>query len=181
MISNMMDKKELRAWIRQQKKEFAKDQYQKESLEIKHLVLSDELLREPRVVFAYWSLHDEVETQQLVQELAQVHTVLLPVVKGAELELRVFEGMEKMVQVPPFGIHEPVGKVFTDYDQIDLALIPGMAFDREGNRLGRGKAFYDGLLPQLDCPKYGLCFAFQLVDKVPVEAHDIPMDKVISF
>ena len=63
---------------------------------------------------------------------------------------------------------------------IDLAVIPGMAFDRDGHRLGRGKGFYDKLLPGIKCRKIGLCFSFQLADSVPIEPHDIVMDMVLT-
>ena len=80
-----------------------------------------------------------------------------------------------------YNIMEPVGEVFTDYAQIDLAVIPGVAFDRQLNRMGRGKGFYDRLLPQLgDAYKIGICFDFQLVESIECEEHDIRMDEVIS-
>lgn len=75
---------------------------------------------------------------------------------------------------------EPTGELFTDYDLIDVAIVPGMAFDREGHRLGRGKGYYDRFLAQLPhIYKIGICFPFQLVDKVPADVHDILMDEVI--
>ena len=75
---------------------------------------------------------------------------------------------------------EPVGRRFLNYDEIDVAVIPGLAFDRKGGRLGRGKGYYDRLLSKLpDCRKLGMCFDFQMVDAVPAEAHDIKMDDII--
>ena len=79
---------------------------------------------------------------------------------------------------------EPQGKDFTELEKIDLAIIPGMAFDKEGNRLGRGKGYYDRLLQQLrDCTIYkiGICFDFQFLDHIPTEPHDIPVDEVITL
>ena len=97
---------------------------------------------------------------------------------GESLELRVYAPAH--LSPGSFGILEPAtGSLFTDYDRIDLAVVPGMAFDRKGNRLGRGKGFYDRLLPLLKAPKAGICFPFQLVEAVPVEPFDTPMDYVI--
>ncbi len=80
-----------------------------------------------------------------------------------------------------FGILEPTGLDFTDYSQIDLGIIPGVVFDRDLNRLGRGKGYYDKLLPLLDAAYLvGVCFSFQLKVKIPVESHDFPMNSVIS-
>ena len=62
---------------------------------------------------------------------------------------------------------------------IDTALVPGMAYDAQGHRLGRGKGYYDRLLAGLDCRKIGVCFDFQKVSEVPVDVHDIPVDIVV--
>ena len=84
------------------------------------------------------------------------------------------------LQEGAFGIMEPCGELFTDYEAIDVAIIPGMAFDRHGNRLGRGKGYYDRFLPLLPTRvfKIGVCFPFQLLDDIPMEEHDIKMDVV---
>jgi 5-formyltetrahydrofolate cyclo-ligase len=76
---------------------------------------------------------------------------------------------------------EPIGEPFTDYASIDVAIIPGMAFDNKGHRLGRGKGYYDRFLSQLTSKtkKIGLCFPWQLVDVVPTDKNDISMDCVI--
>jgi len=77
---------------------------------------------------------------------------------------------------------EPTGPLFAPehYGEIELAIIPGMAFDSAGHRLGRGKGYYDRLLPNLKTAKLtGICFPFQLLEEVPAEAHDISVCKVI--
>ena len=75
---------------------------------------------------------------------------------------------------------EPSGELFTHYDSIDVAIIPGMAFDAGGNRLGRGKGYYDRLLARIpDVYKIGICFDFQKVESVPADINDIKMDEVI--
>ena len=75
---------------------------------------------------------------------------------------------------------EPCGKVFTDYDSIDVAIVPGMAFDQQGHRLGRGKGYYDRFLQSLpSVKKIGVCFDFQKVESVPAEAHDVVVDIVV--
>ena len=79
-----------------------------------------------------------------------------------------------------FHIMEPVGEPFTDYDAIEVALVPGVAFDAAGHRLGRGRGYYDRFLTA--CPqvyKVGVCFPFQRVAEVPSEAHDVCMDEII--
>ena len=101
-------------------------------------------------------------------------------VKGYDLELRLYTGDDRLTE-GAFHIDEPTGTAFTDYAAIDLAVIPGVAFDRRGNRLGRGKGYYDRLLPRIPTAyKLGLCFPFQVLNQIPAEAHDIPMDEVLT-
>ena len=66
--------------------------------------------------------------------------------------------------------------------EITFAVIPGVAFDHTGNRLGRGKGYYDRLLPHLSKAfKVGICFPYQLIETIPTEPFDIPMDSVITI
>ena len=144
------------------------------------------LSRHPRLadahtVLLYSALPDEVPTLPLLNRLTTVgKTVLLPrVVSDTDMELRRYTGPNDL-EPGAFGIMEPTGELFTDYDLIDVAVVPGMAFDREGHRLGRGKGYYDRFLAQLPhIYKIGICFPFQLVDKVPADAHDMLMDEVV--
>lgn len=139
-------------------------------------------LSEGRGVLAYWPLPDEVDIRPLIDGLvAAGKTVLLPKVTGDEtMELRCYTSHADLVE-GAFHIMEPVGTPFTDYAQIDIALIPGMAFDGACRRLGRGRGYYDRFFAA--CPyiyKIGVCFPFQRVQEIPVEAHDVLMDEVIS-
>ena len=80
-----------------------------------------------------------------------------------------------------FGIGEPTGPEFTDLESIDMIIVPGVAFDSHGNRMGRGRGFYDRLLKSTpNAAKIGVGYDFQLLDTIPVEPHDVPMDCVIT-
>ncbi len=128
----------------------------------------------------YHSLKDEVYTHDFIEKWYKSKCIVLPVVVGDELELRCYTGAEKLA-TGAYGISEPEGEPFTDYEHIDLAVIPGVAFDLNGNRLGRGKGYYDRFLPLLPhACKIGVCFPFQLVDSVPAEPFDIRMDIIIT-
>ena len=110
--------------------------------------------------------------------LKQIEEHLLPIVQGDILILRHYQGKDFM-QVGAFGIEEPVGEEFTDYDEIELGIIPGVAFDRQGNRLGRGKGYYDKLLPLLKKSyNIGICYRFQALEEIPAEPFDRNMDEV---
>ena len=80
-----------------------------------------------------------------------------------------------------YGIEEPVGETFTDYASIKFIDVPDVAYDRKGNRLGRGKGYYDRLLPRIPAAyKAGICFPFQVVEEVPAETFDICMYIIIT-
>lgn len=133
-------------------------------------------------VLMYYSLADEVFTHDAIDELLSMgKTVLLPAVIGdGIMELHRYTGKESL-RCGAYNIMEPIGETFNDYKAIDAVAVPGMAFDEQGNRLGRGKGYYDRLLPKLtNATLIGICFPFQMFDVIPAEPHDIRMDIVLS-
>jgi len=174
-----MHKHELRQQIRQQKRQFTPEQLEELSLPV--LARLRPLLTEVQTIMAYYSLSDEVCTHQLLDNLvAEGKAVLLPKVLDDEtMELRCYTGRDDL-QEGAFHIMEPTGTLFTDLRQIDVVLVPGVAFDAQGHRLGRGKGYYDRFLQSAsDIKKIGVCFDFQKVDQVPSEAHDVVVDIVV--
>ena len=135
-----------------------------------------------KTIMMYYSLDDEVNTHETVDRLvAMGKRVVLPAVTGdTTMELRCYEGPKDLMG-GFFHIMEPVGKTFTDFDTIDVAIIPGMGFDTRGNRLGRGKGYYDRFLARVPVLyKIGVCFPFQKMPGIPADDNDIMMDEVIS-
>ena len=176
----MDEKKALRIEIRQLKRACPLEGRRRKSLSVWEAVERDEVFLQAETVLAYWSMDDEVYTHDFVNKWAGSKTLLLPCVKGDELELRYFDGEERLQPGEGYAIPEPVGELFTDWGKIDLILVPGVAFDKSGNRLGRGKGYYDKVLKQTGAYKLGVCFDFQLVERVPVEPHDVKMDRVVA-
>lgn len=131
-----------------------------------------------RTVLLYYSLGDEVQTHDFVEKWHRQKTILLPVVKGDALELRVYTGKQSLKTGEAYHIEEPIGEAFTAYDKIDFSVIPGVSFDAQGNRLGRGKGYYDKLLPLLPSYNIGICYDFQVSEKIPTEPFDRIMDEV---
>ena len=95
--------------------------------------------RAANTVLLYHSLNDEVDTHEFIQKWSNKKRILLPVVAGDDLELRIYTGPQNMSICGVYGIKEPTGEAFTDYAAIDFIVVPGVAFDAKGNRLGRGK------------------------------------------
>lgn len=145
-------------------------------------LLDDTRLQKAETVMMYYPLGDEVDITSVIEQFAaEGKTVLLPQVTGdTTMVLRRYTGKQDL-QEGAFGIMEPCGDIFTAYDDIDMAIIPGMAFNEEGNRLGRGKGYYDRFLPLLPQDIYiiGVCFPFQLLPNIPTEPHDRKVDTVI--
>ncbi len=128
-------------------------------------------------ILMYYSLGDEVQTHDFVEKWHLEKKILLPVVQGDILVLRHYTGKDSLC-IGAYHIEEPDGENYTDYDQIELSIIPGVSFDRQGNRLGRGKGYYDKLLPLLHSYNIGICYKFQAQEEIPTEQFDRPMNEV---
>ncbi|NDV64993.1 5-formyltetrahydrofolate cyclo-ligase [Bacteroides sp. 224] len=172
-------KKELRKLILSRKAKYSAAILKELSEEILLSVEEHPVFQQAQIILLYYSMKDEVYTHSFIEKWSQSKQIILPVVVGEELELRVYTHKEEL-KTGAYGILEPTGILFTDYTSIDLAIIPGVGFDTEGRRLGRGKGYYDRLLPQLTAVKWGICFPFQVIEEIPTEEFDICMDKVIT-
>lgn len=175
------NKKELRKEIRNRKKQFTKGQLLDFSKIICNKLLDNQKVKAAKIVMLYYSLDDEVYTHELIDILIeQGKKVLLPVVLDDSLmELREYRKQD-LLKEGAFNILEPTDSTYSEVGNIDVAIIPGMSFDKDGNRLGRGKGYYDRFLAQIpDAYKIGICFDFQKVELVPTEDTDIKMDEVI--
>ena len=176
-----MSKKELRQLIRQRKRQFTQQELGELSLAVVGRLSAHKRMAEAQTVMLYCSLPDEVDTHGLIDTLyGEGKTVVLPVVTGeGEMELRVYHGADSLRR-GAFESRERGAARHTDNESIDLGVIPGMAFDDSGHRLGRGKGYYDRFLVNLPhCYKIGMCFDFQRVEHVPCESTDIAVDEVI--
>ena len=180
-------KYELRRQMRAAKREFFSTHTLQEqhflAEEILGRVEQSEAFRRARVVLAYYSLSDELFTHDFVQRWADKKTILLPKVVGDDLTLHRYTNAMSMSE-GAFGIMEPCTPEFTDYAAVDMVIVPGVAFDRLGNRLGRGRGYYDRLfasrLPH-NIYKVGVCYPFQLVESVPTEPCDVQMDEIVTL
>ncbi|MCE2615669.1 MAG: 5-formyltetrahydrofolate cyclo-ligase [Phocaeicola sp.] len=172
-----MDKKELRKQIALEKKKHEAAELKKKSVTLLSALEQSERFQSAKTILLYYSLPDEVYTHDFISQWYTKKNILLPVVKGNDLELRKYTGPDSL-HLGAFHIEEPEGEPFVDYRQIDIAIIPGISFDAYGHRLGRGRGYYDRLLLKLSTYNIGICFSFQVCAKVPTEAFDKTMDEV---
>ncbi len=176
----MIEKKEIRKRMKELKSCYTLEEKKKMSCSIWEQLEKDPFFLQAGTVLLYWSMEDEVHTHDFVCKWAEKKVILLPCVKGDILELRMFKGVDSLAPGESFGILEPQGELYTDYPSIDLIVVPGVAFDAQGNRLGRGRGYYDRILKETRvAKKVGVCFDFQFLENVPVDELDVRMDKVI--
>lgn len=179
-----MLKPEIRKLISERKRQHTNDELMASSLAINNTVVSHPRIINANTILLYYSMKGEVGTHELVEKLYnEGKTVLLPRVKNSSgiMDLVVYTGKECLKPAGSFHILEPQGKTFEEFDKIEVAIIPGVAFTKDGKRLGRGGGYYDRLLPKLaNAYKVGVCFPFQLLDDIPTDIYDIRMDEVIS-
>lgn len=140
--------------------------------------------RKPSSVLGYVATAEEIDPELLLEALRSAGLcVALPRVTGpARLALHWVTPSDELV-AGPYGILEPADELpVADSAEIDVALVPGVAFDTACNRIGYGGCFYDNLLPRLrpDALKIGLAFDVQLVEAVPAEEHDVALDFVVT-
>ena len=179
-----MDKKELRQFIRNKKRQYSSSQLEELSLSVLSRLNGNEHLQRAETILMYYSLPDEVNTHVYIDQLLeQGKKILLPkVIDEENMVIREYTGKHDLKE-GAFHIMEPIGSLFPEerYQEIDLAIIPGMAFDGKRNRLGRGKGYYDRFLQKIpQVYKIGICFPFQLVDEIPTEKTDIKMDAIMG-
>lgn len=174
-------KQQLRKEIACMKKLQNKEDLSNWSAQIMKKIEQTNLFQQANNIAVYHSIKGEVETSLWIEKWYREKNIILPVVDGDDLIMVRYEGPEKL-KAGAFGIMEPVitqENVFPE-NNIDLVIVPGVAFDKSLNRMGRGKGFYDRLLSGVDAPKIGICFGFQLFDKIPAEEFDRKMDMVIT-
>ena len=180
-----MDKKELRRYIREQKRHFTPQQLGEMSFGIMSSLLSNSHIQKADAILMYHSLPDEVDTHSALDKLlAMGKKVLLPkVVSETEMTIHEYTGQDSLLPSEPYGILEPTTPEFSisNFQFAIVIVVPGMAFDKHGHRLGRGKGYYDRFLSRIpNIYKIGVCFPFQLIDKVPSEPTDILVDEVLT-
>lgn len=128
-------------------------------------------------VMAFVGFKGEPDTDPLFARLAaDGKRLLLPRVEPSGIV--VADGNSPLV-ASKFGVQEPTGPAL-DVAEIDLVIVPGLAFTPAGDRLGYGQGYYDRLLPTVSAPSVGVCFEDQLVDEMPLAAHDVRVGAVVS-
>lgn len=173
-----MKKEDIRRRVRAQKSLLSEAEQQKAACEAfarleqqMAFIMADNIL-------LYHSLPDELSTHEFINKWHSRKHFFLPRVNGLNLEILPYE--RTRLHLGSFNIEEPDGDNLTDISDIEIVIVPAVAYDRHGNRVGRGKGYYDRLLADTKATKIGMAYDFQIFDEIDTDPFDIPVDIVIT-
>ena len=175
-----MDKKTLRKSIREQKRAMTLRQIEEKSRRLGEKFAASEAYQQAKTIYGYLPYNQEVRTvPMLEQAIKDGKRVAVPKVCGDDMIFYYITDFDR-VALSDMGIPEPLGDEPVADDPTALVLMPGLAFDEEGHRIGYGGGFYDRFLAQEpEHPTLALCYDFQMLPKVETEEFDIPVDWVL--
>ena len=130
--------------------------------------------KKAKSVMVYMPIKNEVDITELCGD---DKTFLTPVTKGEDMYACLLQG--EMAN-GAFNVPEPTEKTVFDKQKIDVVIVPAVAFDKDFNRMGYGKGYYDKFLKDISAYKIGVCYSFQLLDTIPALKHDVKMDMIIT-
>jgi len=176
-----MTKQEIRAQVRSQKRAMTEEQIAAASARLGEKFRASEAYKQASSIYFYLPYNQEVRTEPMIlAALAEGKRIAVPKCYGDEMKFLWIESMEG-IEPGYCNIPEPVFDEPVADDATALVLMPGLAFDPQGHRIGYGGGFYDKFLEaEPDHPTVALCYGFQMFDHLEVDAHDIPVDTVIS-
>ncbi|HEX9021207.1 MAG TPA: 5-formyltetrahydrofolate cyclo-ligase [Nitrospirota bacterium] len=174
-------KKEIRKKTLQARDSLPPGQRSLKSRQIEERLFSLPEYKAAHSVLFFASFRSEVDTLPMIRRaLGEGKRVVLPKVKGEELELFEIGNPDSDVSPGAWGIPEPRESAPAKLDELDLIIVPGAAFDERGNRLGYGAGFYDKLLAGFKRPTIAVAFDVQIVPAVPCGPHDVPVQKIVT-
>ena len=173
----MTSKQEFRQLIKERKSKVCPAQHIKEAIMVKEKIEQLQWFNYAQNILSYHSLPDEISTHIHLNDWYTNKNLYLPRVN--ELNLEIIKYNPSQIKIGAFNAYEPIGTP-TSPQEMDLIIVPGIAFDKNGNRMGRGTGYYDKLLTNCNAPKIGIGYDFQLFDNIPSEPHDVKMDAIIT-
>ena len=180
----LLDKKKTRQRVLQQRRAFSATEKTPAEQRMLKFLQSWDVFRQAKTIHIFISKTDEPDTSPIIESAWESgKTVAVPCVVPDSFELfhsqlKSFEDLSSGA----LGVLEPSpeGRIAMNPESFDLVIIPGVAFDRQGGRLGYGKGYYDRFLEQTTAFRLALAFNFQVLEKVPTEKHDVPMNGILT-
>lgn len=180
-----MNKKELRREIKQRLAELSRKDRVDMSKQICRHLLATDVFQKASVVMSFLSLPHEVDTTPIILHAwQQGKTVAVPKVSWEQRHMIPVEiqSLETEMETGNHGLRNPSTGVPVPFEEIDLVLTPGLGFDRQGNRLGRGGAYYDRFFktPGLHAERWALSFSVQILEQIPADEKDVPVNAIVT-
>ena len=174
----MNSKAQIRQLVKFRTQSLSLTEIHSQSVAVFNRLCVEHWFRNARNMLFYYSMNTELPTIPFIHMLAGQKRIFLPRISGDSLVVVPFS--RQFQCHPRYHILEPVGEPTTDLAIIDVAIIPGLAFDQRGHRLGHGGGYYDRFLPLLQAIKVGIAFDCQLLPDLPVCPHDVSMNFVVT-
>ncbi len=173
-------KDEVKKKMLEKRKYLPKEEIIEKSRKIEANLFNLEQYKKSKTIMFFVSFNSEAYTHDMIRKSLKDKTVVVPKVVHHEIEPSVIIDFDNLIS-GKFGILEPIDVIKIAYKNIDLVLVPGIAFDKEGHRIGYGFGYYDRFLRKVPkAIKIGLAFDFQVADKIPREEHDAPVDLIVT-
>lgn len=175
----LVEKNKMRELLMQRRRLLTKEQIAEQSALLLTHLESLPAFESARTILIYYPAHNEVDVLPLIKKYKREKQFLFPVVHRRYMDACPYEGNAKMHR-GKFNIPEPTTQAYKG--DIDMILVPGVAFDAHGNRLGRGGGYYDKYLAKKrrNTTLIGVAYDFQVVDKVPAGVLDKKMNYIIT-
>ena len=176
----LVNKEDLRRKLLRERKSLQLHDRRQRDLLILSRLLSLKELEDAGKILLFYPVKGEPDIRPLFDRLLKGKKVLVfPRVSGPELELVSVSDINSL-RKGAFGIPEPSSGEVVSPQELELAIVPGVAFDRRGYRLGFGKGYYDRVLRHISAPKVGVAYSFQVVEYIPQDEWDVPVDILIT-
>ena len=177
-----MNKNELRDRMRQIRRNLTKEEVSQKSAAIQRQLFGYDKYQQAKTVMLYLSAFKEPSTAEILKDALESKKRVVVPVSNTDTETLTLSYISDISDLKQgaYGILEPEIIRKAKAEDIDMILVPGIAFDKSGNRMGFGKGYYDKLLCKCGAQKIALCYEFQLMDKIPVKEHDVPMNTIIT-
>lgn len=178
-----LTKAQIRSKILKRLKTQKEEDRNRKSKLIKDKLLRNKVFKKAKVVMFYIAFGGEVNTEEMIREAKRIGKLICVPIFRKDKEIMqpaIFEDHARLKK-GPYGVLEPVTETLVKPEDLDLIIVPGIAFDKKGNRLGRGKGCYDRFLDTLsdNTPSIGLAFDFQVLSLIPTTSNDVSVKKII--
>ena len=176
-----MKKNEIRMRVRARKSFLDDSERRNASIKVFSMLERMAVFMMAERVLAYSSLPDELSTREFLDKWHGYKRIYLPRVNGVDLDILPYD--RTRMHLGAFHIEEPDGEDMADVSDMDIVIVPAVAYDSYGRRVGRGKGYYDRLLANVKAVTIGVAYDFQLLDEddcIEDEPHDVSVDYVIT-